>query len=274
MISLSKSSELTDPVTNLNQTSLPELSSPIRKILDQTSKIYSGLQTNNHSIDKKHGELSDADEHIHLHDSRGNLRYDVIQDLENHLHQSSNNANAYLANLDSLNAVLDGKINNTEKMNKSSPSGAFFDVNSKLLWVEKQILGELKQDIKFLNSCFLLKQWYCFVCNTTVINEKPGVHFCYSRVSKGVVCNYCGKFTSRMPDLRVHFRKIVYCKLTRKHLESQYWKYLSYLINKINSMGKQSGCTIDLAIPENVESTILNENALGMKKINKKVAND
>lgn len=57
--------------------------------------------------------------------------------------------------------------------------------------------------------------WYCRVCHSLASDGLPGEHFCRSKSGARVQCNYCRKTTARMPDLRVHFRKIVYCKAVR-----------------------------------------------------------
>eukprot|EP01053_Blabericola_migrator_P003208 Blabericola_migrator_1__3207@NODE_1944_length_3529_cov_107_922299_g1242_i0_p1_GENE_NODE_1944_length_3529_cov_107_922299_g1242_i0NODE_1944_length_3529_cov_107_922299_g1242_i0_p1_ORF_typecomplete_len406_score86_14SKA2/PF16740_5/0_063zfRanBP/PF00641_18/0_48LRS4/PF10422_9/0_5LRS4/PF10422_9/3_4e03PHD_2/PF13831_6/8PHD_2/PF13831_6/49_NODE_1944_length_3529_cov_107_922299_g1242_i02011418 len=66
--------------------------------------------------------------------------------------------------------------------------------------------------------------WYCHVCGSIAKDGLPGDHFCYGRYENHrdnlkVFCQYCRKGTARMPDLRVHFRKIVYCRDLRAQLK-------------------------------------------------------
>lgn len=96
-------------------------------------------------------------------------------------------------------------------------------------WIDKQHKGEEERpDLPTYKSADAESEWWCHVCGTMARDGPPGKHFCWSKVDNGsrdglkVFCHYCKKGTSRMPDLRVHFKKIVYCKLLRKELLRQY----------------------------------------------------
>lgn len=96
-------------------------------------------------------------------------------------------------------------------------------------WLRKQRDGERENpELAALKGDDSAAEWWCHVCGTIARDGPPGEHFCWSKAENGhkdgpkVVCHYCRKGTSRMPDLRVHFKKIVYCRLIRKELKKQY----------------------------------------------------
>ncbi|EZG56589.1 hypothetical protein GNI_102710 [Gregarina niphandrodes] len=109
-------------------------------------------------------------------------------------------------------------------------------------WMERQVAGECENQ----PSCNQLPgsnqgvpgsnlpgqtAWWCYCCSSRVADGPPGDHFCYNRLDDGgVICNYCGKVTNRMPDLRVHFRKIVYCRRVRKIVKRHYRDYRKQLV--------------------------------------------
>eukprot|EP01055_Gregarina_sp_Pseudo9_P000629 Gregarina_sp_Pseudo_9__628@NODE_13_length_6388_cov_18_254528_g11_i0_p2_GENE_NODE_13_length_6388_cov_18_254528_g11_i0NODE_13_length_6388_cov_18_254528_g11_i0_p2_ORF_typecomplete_len386_score69_41LPP/PF04728_13/0_056LPP/PF04728_13/1e03DUF4763/PF15960_5/0_072SKA2/PF16740_5/0_17LRS4/PF10422_9/0_42_NODE_13_length_6388_cov_18_254528_g11_i039665123 len=92
-------------------------------------------------------------------------------------------------------------------------------------WIAKQVQGASKHP-NILNEIKGVEEgdWYCHVCCSLAKDGPPGDHFCFGRYENHrdnlkVFCQYCRKGTARMPDLRVHFRKIVYCRDLRTQLK-------------------------------------------------------
>eukprot|EP01056_Protomagalhaensia_sp_Gyna25_P000685 Protomagalhaensia_sp_Gyna_25__684@NODE_131_length_4993_cov_97_972951_g103_i0_p1_GENE_NODE_131_length_4993_cov_97_972951_g103_i0NODE_131_length_4993_cov_97_972951_g103_i0_p1_ORF_typecomplete_len366_score61_10SKA2/PF16740_5/0_036DUF4530/PF15039_6/24DUF4530/PF15039_6/49DUF4530/PF15039_6/1_4e03_NODE_131_length_4993_cov_97_972951_g103_i033294426 len=92
-------------------------------------------------------------------------------------------------------------------------------------WISKQVSGCAKSP-DMLAQCEGAEpgDWWCHVCGSLAKDGPPGDHFCFGRFENHrdglkVFCQYCRKGTARMPDLRVHFRKIVYCRDLRAQLK-------------------------------------------------------
>lgn len=129
-----------------------------------------------------------------------------------------------------VNELFNSTDNSTIDGNKQKSPDTIEITSDDLIsqWIDKQRMGEKKRPDLAIYKEESESEWWCHVCDTMARDGPPGEHFCFSKIENGsrdglkVICHYCKKGTSRMPDLRVHFKKIVYCKLLRRELTKKY----------------------------------------------------